>query len=267
MPFDNAVWQCHLTMPFVNVVWQCRLTTPFDNTVWQRRLTTPFDSAVWLRRLTTPFDYAAWSVADAYSFKIFIHPFIQNVPSQILKLIGHNFGLLKLKREIAPSVLISILQYVHVSVRPFVLQYIRPFYHFLVADMQLYKPHFSPSVSPSVRHKVVFRGFPLLPTRPRLMLPCIRPCYYHKCKIFVPFPSKLAKNTFQKMKSVVMDRHYLYVTKKGKFLIQFFGLAMLRETFFDDQIHKMPGVAPNHYGGGGTIAALNRKISDSYPWH
>ena len=267
MSFDNAVWHRHLTTPFENAVWQRRLTAPFDYAVWLRRLTTPFDYAVWLRRLTTPFDYAAWPVADAYSFKIFIHPFIQNVPSQILKLIGHNFGLLKLKREIAPSVLISILQYVHVSVRPFVLQYIRPFYPFLVADMQLYKPHFSPSVSPSVRHKVVFRGFPLLPTRPRLMLPCIRPCYYHKCKIFVRFPSKLAKNTFQKMKSVVMDRHYLYVTKKGIFLIQFFGLAMLRETFFDDQIHKMPGVAPNHYGGGGTIAALNRKISDSYPWH
>ena len=33
------------------------------------------------------------------------------------------------------------------------------------------------SVDPSVRHKTVFRGFPLLPTRPRLMLPCIRPCF------------------------------------------------------------------------------------------
>ena len=157
MPFDNAVCQCRLTMPFDIAIWQRRLRTPFDSAVWLRRLTTPFDCAVWLRRLTTPFDYAAWPVADAYSFKIFIHPFIQNVPSQILKLIGHNFGLLKLKREIAPSVLISILQYVHVSVRPFVLQYIRPFYPFLVADMQLYKPHFSPSVSPSVHHSCFSR--------------------------------------------------------------------------------------------------------------
>ena len=29
-------------------------------------------------------------------------------------------------------------------------------------------------------HKVVFRGFPPLPTRPRLMLPCKRPCLVAK---------------------------------------------------------------------------------------
>ena len=47
---------------------------------------------------------------------------------------------------------------------------------FLVTDTRLYNPLFGPSVRPSVGNKVLFRGFPLLPTRPRLMLPCIRPC-------------------------------------------------------------------------------------------
>ena len=47
---------------------------------------------------------------------------------------------------------------------------------FLVADTRLYKPLFGLSVRPSVRYKVTFGGFPLLPTCPRLMLPCIWPC-------------------------------------------------------------------------------------------
>ena len=54
---------------------------------------------------------------------------------------------------------------------------------FLVADTQLYKPF---SVGPSVGDKALFWGFPLLPTRPRLMLPCIRPCFTRKSlKIFL----------------------------------------------------------------------------------
>ena len=55
---------------------------------------------------------------------------------------------------------------------------------FLVADSRLYNPLFGPSVrrlvgrsvGRSFGHKTVFRLFPLLPTRPRLMLPCIQPC-------------------------------------------------------------------------------------------
>ena len=61
---------------------------------------------------------------------------------------------------------------------------IRPF---LVADTRLYKSHFGWSFRRSVGHKTLFRGFPLLPTRPRLMLTCIRPCSYSthikKCAI------------------------------------------------------------------------------------
>ena len=52
-------------------------------------------------------------------------------------------------------------------------------YTFLVADTRLYKPlcwSVGPLVGRSVRYKVTFRGFPLLSTRPLLMLPCIRPC-------------------------------------------------------------------------------------------
>ena len=88
MPFDNAVWQCCLTMPFdnawrrittpycnaewqlriahrittlyYNAVLQRRITTPYYNAVLQRRMTTPYDNAVWQRRLTTPFDNAVW---------------------------------------------------------------------------------------------------------------------------------------------------------------------------------------------------------------
>ena len=106
MPFDNAVWQCRLSMPFLNAVCQCRLSMPFVNTIvnaiWQRRLTSSFDNIVWQRRstmsfdnvawvwqrclttlfdvwqhrLTTLFDNAVWQqcltpVADPYSFKIF----------------------------------------------------------------------------------------------------------------------------------------------------------------------------------------------------
>ena len=45
-----------------------------------------------------------------------------------------------------------------------------------------YKPHFGPSVRPSlhmsVRHKVLCWGSPPLPTSPRLMLPYIRPCWH-----------------------------------------------------------------------------------------
>ena len=57
MPFDNAVWQRHLTMPFDNADWQSHLTSPFDMTVWYRRLASPFDIAVWPESRTHALDF------------------------------------------------------------------------------------------------------------------------------------------------------------------------------------------------------------------
>ena len=68
-----------------------------------------------------------------------------------------------------------------------------------------FKPLFGPSVrrvglsvGPSVHHKVVFRGFLLLPTRPRLMLSYIRPC---SCKSGISLSDNIAQFHNPRIKS------------------------------------------------------------------
>ena len=85
-PFDNAIWQRHLTAPFDNVIWQCPVSSSFDNAiwqccltlfnnafniaVWQHHLITLFDSAVWQHCKTTPLDNATWPQSQTHTLKI-----------------------------------------------------------------------------------------------------------------------------------------------------------------------------------------------------
>ena len=81
-------------------------------------------------------------------------------------------------------IVLSFLRYIFLSFFPHLLISRHPFYFmyilsllFLVADTRLYKPLFVPLVSRSVGPSQISFS-PLLPTRPRLMLPCIRPCFW-----------------------------------------------------------------------------------------